>query len=563
MKPTELINAELEKYKRDSIQVTDKVTFKQYDTLQRINSYLNDKYLEGDQDRIFWNLYTPRKVHLAKNIDTDSKDYMPIEQGETNFMQSWILKVKFRRWVKDYGFAFLLNDISEAVSDYGSVVLKKEKVDGEPKLKICSLDNLAFDSSIDSIRDSAFIIERHFLTPYQLKEKMGEWDNVEEVLKSGERVDGSELASYIVYERFGLVEDEEKNVTYRHTITSLSDNGQILYDEEVSKKDCPYFDLHIGRYNGRWLRIGGVERLFKLQERVNALVNQNAKTSEISSLLLLRTADPNTRGNVLSALESGEIINSADIEQIGIDNRAFGNFMSELMKIEEQADKLLGTPAIITGESMPSRTPFRGMAVMNNSAKSAFKFIQQNIGEKIANILMEHILPDIVKTWNSGEILEIAGDINDVQIYDNLLLNSKLWTAMSDYWQKTGKLPNAQQLQALAGRLVEEFGKDKRKIEIPKGFFNFKYGIDMNVTDESQDKPAMNEALDSAINWTLTNPDIINNPLFRQKLENNGINPPKFENKLMQPNEFEKPTMQPGNPKELPKQDALMAKVQK
>lgn len=561
----DLIKSEIEKVQREKIKITDRVYFNQYETLQRINSYLNDKYLEGDQDRIFWNLYTPRRIHLAKNIDTDSKDYMPIGLGNTNFIQSWILKIKFRRWVKDYGFAFLLNDISEALADFGSVILKKVKVDDVFKLDMPKLDNMFFDPTVKDIRDSAFIVEKHFLNAYELKQKKDVWENVDEVLKNGERVDSDHLSPYVIYERFGLV-DEDGETKYKHTIVSFGKtdkNNNVLYDVEVDKEDCPYFDLHIGRYTGRWLRIGGVERLFKLQERVNALVNQNAKTSEIASLLLLRTSDPNTRGNVLSGLESGEIINSADLQQIGIDNRSFSNFMNELVKIEEQADKLLGTPSIITGETMPSRTPFRGMAVMNNAAKSSFKFIQQNIGEKIANILMEHILPEIVKTWNNGEILEIAGDLDDIYIYDNLLLNKKLWEAMSDYWNKTKKLPSAQQLQQLATRLVEEFGKDKRKIEIPKGFFNFKYGIDMNVTDESQDKGIMNEALDNAINWVLTNPNIINNPLFRQKLENNGITPPIFENKLMQPNQFQKVPLQEGRPIEVTPPDKLLNQVQK
>jgi len=570
MKISQIARSEWQSYENSAIEINKDQTYNQYFTIKRINSYLNDRYLEGSQDRLFWNLSTPRIPHFAKNLDVDTKDFKPKGQGDTNFFQAWILGIKLRKYFRDIGFAISLNDWAEGLATYGSIVLKKIYNPDVKKseLQEVNLLNIAFDPAVKDIRKSNFIIEKHFLSQQDLRDRVDIWDNIEEAIDKGEKVesqgssqDNTDTPTYLVWQRYGEVEEDGDYILKNIIFTGSGDKEIILYEEEIKAEDNPYYDLHVGRYRGRWLRAGVVERLFKLQERANALVNQNAKTTEIASLLLLRTQDPNTRGNVLSALESGEIINSADLQQIAMDNRGLVAFTQEMAMIERQADRLCLTPEVITGDTMPSGTPFRGLAVMNNNAKSTFKYYKQAIWESVAQILLDEILPEIVKDWNSGEMLEIAENETDIQIYDNLLLNKKLWSAMREYFTKNKKLPNSQQLQQLATRLLGEFGKTDRRIEIPKGFFNFKYGIVINPTDEIEDKGAMNDAIDQALNWVIANPQIINNPLFRQKLENNGLNPPRFDNAMMKPQQPE--PMPQGQQVPVPEKDKLLNAVEK
>jgi len=543
---SEVAQREWKSYEESQVEITEGYHFNQYQTIRRITHYLNDRFFEAPNDMIFWNLSTPRIPHFAKHLDLDTKDLMPIGKGDTNFYQTWILKVKFRKWLRETNFALTLNDLAEGLAQFGSVVFKKVETDNNNdnkyELQEVKLDNLAFDAKAKDIRQSDYIIERHYLTEFDIRAKEGAWDNIAEAIEKGERVEtddenDSTIPTYVFYERFGQVEDENEEYIYTHSIfTGTGDKEVVVFeDRDLEPEDNPYYDFHIGKYNGRWMRQGVVERLFKLQERVNALVNQNAMTTEISSLLLLRTADPETRGNVLQSLESGEIINSADLQQVPIDNRALNGFLSELQTIETQADRLALTPDIIRGDTPPSSTPFRSLAVINNAAKNVFNFYKQSVGEKLGEILRTEIMPEVIRKWNHGDLLEIADSEEDIILYDNLLLNKKLWTSATEYARKSGRLPSATQLQQLASRLLEEFGKDKRKMEIPKGFFNFKYGIEMNVTDENQDKAAMNETIVNALNMYLANPTILQNPLFRQMLENNGITPPKFENKMQEP----------------------------
>jgi len=574
-KISELARAEWQSCEESSTEITKDYSYNQSQTIRRIEAYINDRYFEGDQDRLFWNLSTPRIPHFAKNIDVDTKDFRPKGKGDANFFQAWVLSIRFKKWARESGLALTLNDLSEGLATYGSVIIKKvpdvERGKGY-KLEEVNLQNIAFDPTVKTIRDSNFKVEKHYLSEGDIRARAGIWDNIEEAIEKGEQVESKEattdhttVPTYLFYQRVGEVYDEDKDeyILKNVIFTGYGDNEVVVYEEEIDKKEDPYYDLHVGRYRGRWLRMGIVERLFRLQERVNALVNQNAKTTEIASLLLLRTQDPNTSGNVLSALESGEIITSADLQQIAIDNRFLNSFVQEMGMLERQADRLCLTPEVITGDTIPSQTPFRGVAVMNNNAKSTFKYYKQAIWETFAKILLDEILPDEVRSWNHGDMLEIAENEMDIQIYDNLLLNKKLWERMNEYFMKTKKLPNSRQLQELAMRLVQEFGKEDRRLEVPKGFFNFKYGIEIKPTDETEDKATLNDAIDNALNWVIANPDIINNPMFRQKLEENGINPPRFDNNLMKPLPTQQPQPQGQQVRQSSDRDVLLKEVVK
>jgi hypothetical protein len=84
------------------------LSFNYFETLNRINHYVNNEYLDGSHD-IFWQIANPRVVHTAKNIDLDTKDLYPYADGDVSYLQTWILKMKFYRWLEDNHMALLLN----------------------------------------------------------------------------------------------------------------------------------------------------------------------------------------------------------------------------------------------------------------------------------------------------------------------------------------------------------------------------------------------------------------------------------------------------------------------
>ncbi|MEI6529671.1 MAG: hypothetical protein WCN88_04760 [Candidatus Falkowbacteria bacterium] len=540
---SEIIRREVEDFRKD-FKISENYSFNQYQTIRRINNYINDKfYTRTEPDLIFWNLSTPRIIHFAKNIDLDTKDLLPVGKGDTNFLQAWILRLRFQKWMKDNKLSLTLNDLSEGIATYGSIVWKTYD-DYETKEKCLvesDLRHLYFNPAAKTIRKTP-VVELHYLSEIDIREKEGAWDNIDDILKNARKADGSDKENkenrYMlreIWERWGECVDLNGKVHYCHYIgAGYGDKETIaFYDEDIDCEELPYYDFHIGRYRGRWMRVGVVERLFKVQERANAVVNANAEATQIASLLLMRTNEPNTTGNVLEGAISGQIINSADLQQIGIDNRAFTVLLGELDRLERQADKLCLTPEVITGDAMPSGTPFRAVAAMSNSAKSAFQYIKQTIGETVSFLLEEEILPSVVKKWNRGSVLDIIDNLKDINLYDDQIVQIKLLEYIKTANER-GKYVSDEEIANVEQEYRANIEKTGRTIDIPKGFFNFEFGISLNVTGETVDKSAKNDAYSNILQWKQGNPAVVNDPYFRQYCEDNQITPIRMSEKEIQ-----------------------------
>ena len=545
----QLVNEIITAFKTEELEITKGYKFNQYNNINRINLYLNQRFVEcSDENAIFWDLSSHRITHTAKNIDLDTKDLMPYGIGETNFVQAWILRIKLKRWLQEYGLATLLDDLTDGVAAFGSAVWKVCKGEKETTIEEVDLKNLYFNQTAKNIKDVP-VVELHYLTPYDIRKKSNVWENTDKILD----LKPEEGDVYEIWEFWGeVVEDDEPKLVHQIG-KNFGEDAIILYEEDYKEDEYPYRDFHIGKYRGRWQRIGIVERLFKLQERANTLVNQNAQATEIASLLLLRASDTETGANVLEQAMNGQIIKSQDLQQIGIDNRAFSTLLNELNVIEAQADKLCLTPDIVVGEALPSGTPFRSLATLANAAKSAFKSIRDRIGSGIEDILLDNILPEIVKGWNKEELLDISEDDGDVEIYDEAVKRKMAIDTML-----SGRLVDDAVMDQIGIEVDTQLPKIGRKIEIPKGFFNFKYGIRFNITGESFDKQQQNDAYFNALQMVQGNPAITNIPLFKQYCENNGISwwklTPKQQAELVQ-------GQQAGQMPRQPRQDALMSQV--
>ena len=180
---SDLVKKEIDDFRTKDVTITKGYKFNQYQTIRRINLYINNRYFERDNDCLFWNISNSRIIKFAKNIDLDTKDLQPIGRGETNFIQSWILKLKFQKWLKDNHFSIKLNDLSEGLATYGSQVFKLWKGEsGEKEITECDLRNLIFNPTTKSIRKSN-VIELHYLTETEIRDKEGVWNNIEDLIK--------------------------------------------------------------------------------------------------------------------------------------------------------------------------------------------------------------------------------------------------------------------------------------------------------------------------------------------------------------------------------------------
>jgi len=518
----------IKNYVSRSVEIVDsKYQFNQYDTIRRIYLYVNDEFWNNvPEDTIFWNISTPRIPHFAKNIDLDTKNLAPIGVGSLSMVQSFILKTKFKKWVRDNNLAIQLNDISDSLATFGSTVVKVNRKTKE--VEECDSRNLYFNPTVKSIRD-ANIVEKHYLSETELRAKKDVWENVEKVIDKGIDDDPKKdsVRNFEIWEYSGEVE-VEGDMVYKHIIGSgEGDDEVILFEEELKREDCLYYDFHASKYKGRWLRVGVVERLFKLQAQANSVVNQNAEARTIASLLLLQTSNPDIEGNVLKQAESGDIINDDTLKQVGLDNRAFNVLLGELQQIEMKADKLCMTPDVVTGEKLPSGTTFRGQAQLTNAAKSAFKDAQDRLGAQLEVLLRNEILPQIKKDFRKEEIIEIAGNEEDIEQFDKLIFNRKVKRMLERF--KAGELKIdseeelAKKISEIQRQVTEELEQNGRKVRLEKDWLDIEWDIKFNITNESEDKEQTNNAYFNAIQFMITNPNLINTPIMKQYLENNGI----------------------------------------
>lgn len=550
---SETITKEIEMFSSPVVIVKDNYSLNWREVVKRITLYQNDKFLERE-DGIFWNISSPQTPHFTKNLDLDTKDFKPQGKGETNLYQAWILKVKFEKWARDTRLSKDINSLLNNITDFGIGIWKRvPDKDGET-IERCDLKNIYFDVTDKSFRT---VIEEHELTELQIRDKEEAWKNIDKALTHAERISDEKfkgadtIEKYKFYERVGEYKDG-KNYKYMHHIVCGSGvNEVIVFEEEL--EDNIYHCFSLDNAEGRLSGIGVYERLFKIQERVNTLVNENAQTTAIASLLLLRTQDSGLNDNVLSDVESGQIINSTDLQQIGIDNRFLNGFITELDKLEDQARKLCMTPEVVTGEKLPSGTPFRSMAALTVAAKSAFEMTREDIGTKIADILIDYILPSLVKSWNREELLEIADNEQDIKMYDDLIVKIVQSQTLE---QNKGKVDTTEEdLMEIDKRVRRDIEVVGRKLKIEKGFFNFEYGIIINPVGENYDKTQQNETYFNAITMVIQNPAILNIPLMKQYLENNGISWWKIK-----PEQIEELQQAQQSPQQAPQPKANMLK---
>lgn len=526
----EVAYKEIEAFKNGTVQLTDGDSFSQYQNIRRINRYKAGKFWDcPDVNALFWQLATPRIPLYAKSIDLDTKDFRMIGIGKFNWFKAWILNVRFKKWARENRLSITLDDTADGISTYGSMVWKKSyDSDGEVRLDLVNLQNLSFDQTVKNIIDSP-VAETHFMTEMEIRKRYPE--QAKEAIEKAERArdnEGNDAESederYMVIERWGEHKEEEQDVpVYKHIIViGQGDAEVVLVDDDIKigsdgkPKEFPYFDFHGERVPGRWQALGVVERLFPITEQANKLVNQNDDANDIASLLLFRTNDPKTKGNILDSVRTGQIVNSEDMQQLGIDNRFISTFINQLQLIEQKADSLCYINDSISGDTPPSGVPFRSLAVATKAAKSTFRYIKTSIGEKMGFVLQEQIMPDQVKKFGREELIDIMEEDADLRFYDEIVADREIRE-----WMKGKAMVFEEDIEAKREEVKERLRREGRQEKMPK--FDFKWGIYMNPTGESVDKNTQNAAIDGALADMAANPAIVNTPLYQQKLENNGI----------------------------------------
>lgn len=548
------------------VETLDETGYSQYNVLKRIYLYLDNRFESGEKDsqgnrKYFYNLCNNRNDQATKNIDIDSRDLIPVSNrdSEPDYLRAFLLRAEWQKFVKESGFGQKLNQLSEDLPRYGTVVWKKSKDDG--LVRDVDLRNLINDPTAFQLKDGP-VIERIQLRSGDLK-AMKSWDQdvVDAYLRTGgrpsepfmEATDTSLPQNYAVdemipefpvFEFWGHVpetacpwvdEPDPNRTRYCMAVVgdyNLGGKDFVFFFKEVDPALFPYREIHYRRIKGRWLGQGNVERLFPLQERANELVNRFYRSIRIGTMHVFQTRDRLFTRNVYSDMEDGDIIESkSEITPVATEVRAFSQYQAELRIIEAQADRECTTFEIVTGESLPTNTPFRLGALQASSAGKIFDFIRENIGLFLEDVCNVWILPAFGKRLTREHILEIAGSVEDIQRFDDAFTKHLLLQEYKKYVLNSSALPTPEEVEIFKRSVQEQISSGQRKVRVDEDFFkDIPLVISCNPTGENKNKQAKMETLTNLLQILGSNPQALQNPTFAKVLsmaleESGGVSP--------------------------------------
>jgi len=547
-----------------------------------IDAYLNSQHISGPVDSLgrekpFFNIVKAAVNVWWKATDIDRKNIRFKATKKKNWFKSFVATLMLRDWMRKQEFGKFLNDWGYALSKYGSTVLKFVEKGDELIPTVVAWDRLICDP-IDF--ENNVQIEKLWLTPAQLKEAGYNEEKVEEVLRevvSGnetrETIEGEQKDSrteYIgVYELHGnlplyyLTNKEEDKSVYRqqmHVVfikkgkTKKEDKELTLYSGK--EKQSPYFLTHLIREDGRTLSVGAVESLFDPQWMVNHSVKQIKDQLDYASKMILQTADPNFLGrNVSTSVESGQILihqENMPLTQVNNQSHDLPNITNYLMQWKQLAREIGGYHEAITGQTMPSGTPYSLAVMLNREANSLFEMMLENKGLQLEEMLRKYILPFFKKQLNNSDEIALLLEGTELEKYDEAMLPINLKDElMARIMAGTGELPSISALERSI-REREALMGGERFISPGKKTWKEYFedldtdAIEVEITGENEDKQAVFTTLTTLFQTIAANPAILQNPngkmIFNKILEESGVISP-LEIKSVSPQPVGMPAM--------------------
>lgn len=577
------------------IQLMDGLEFNQYETLRTMHYYLSSRFETGEQDengdeRYFHNIIVPRNAHATKNIDLDTKDVLVTAESEDGWWFSFLLRNEIQNWMRTNHFGKKLNQLSQDIPQFGKVIWKKV-LDEKSNVTVENIDLRAcvFDPSAANIKESDLFLVRSTMAPWQIQKKVnaGIWDKeaaqslltnsdpkIDKFLKSGSSSIAStqysptdSIGNNEVWDVWGWMpeyllkpflkkgeeesddqdgeedesDDQEEGVKYVYAnvvvggLQNGPDTDNVLYASLAEPEDFPYKECNWFRtIPGRCLPISNTELLIRLQVRINELVHRFFRALRMGSLHLFQTRGSTAYKNLIQDAQDGDIIEvKHEITPIATELRAFNQYQVELQNIEGQADRICNTVEVVTGEALPTNTPFRLGAQLAVSANKLFDRVREDCGLFITEVMYEWILPEIIDKMSEEHVLSLVGSVDELKMFDQIYRKYLISQSVKDFVLQIGRLPTEDEMKTVELDLSEQLKNTDRKVKVEKKYFTMEKIQSMrlffDVTDERKNFAAEKESMSNLLQIIASNPAILQDPtaksLIGRLLESSGISP--------------------------------------
>jgi len=562
-------------------------SFNQYETIKRIHLYLNSKYEDGTQylgrDKIFYNVVIPPCEVAMRMLNLDTKNIKLLPLNPKSQFSTYLLEKELKYWLKKNKLGKVLNQLAEKAPRYGTVVVEKTPEGAE----IVDLRRLILDPSVETIQKSRFVTTIHYMTPAEL-EATG-WDNVDVAIErfgntnaqqSYEDRDGSmnEMKStpYVkVHKRYGEVPECQLNGGKSNKLVKAlfivagaddyiknsegletGDAGVILFKSKW-RKDWPFKDFHYIKTEGRFLGVGIVEMLFDVQMRINELKNQKRISMEISTIHLFQTPDKTIVRNVLTDLQNGDMLISANgITPVATEERNLSAFDSEEVSYMQQVDKLSFAYEAIRGEQ-ETQTTLGQTQIAVAQGTSVYAFKKENLSIMWNEFFNDLVMPNLMKDLTAEHIMRFTGSLQELQKLDEAA--SEVYA--NDHVKEmilNGSMVTKEDADALKLKAIETYKKlgESRFLKIKNAFYDdAEFEFDFLINNEQVDPVKIAQNIQSVIGMVLQSYGP-NDPraklLIGKFAEQLGVSPAELElaeqdaqkQMQMQPQQMQAPQMQ-------------------
>lgn len=508
-------------YESDFITVVEGYEYNQLETIQKATLYWASKYVNGDYDEIlgklpFDNVVIGAVEKEAQATDFDTKDIIIRPMNGTNY-DRWKAKLSTKalnKHLDEIKFAKTLNRICHTRALYGGVLVKKT----EKGTKVVPWQNVITDQSDI---DNGIVIERHYYTPAELKEKKG-WNNIDQAIRTAKAYravdmsDDTDLSETFgdlieVWEIHGVIpkkvwdEEAEMDEYERRMIVVVGahwtstnkdgdtiENGIILYNEP--EKESPYKYNARNPIPGRGLGVGVVESLFETQTWHNFTLSEQFRAMAMAGKQLFDSDNPKIAAN-LYKLPHGTVLkrSSEHSPTTLINTMPSGLPMYDGLRqeIRNTGQEIIGQFDAVTGKSNVNK-PLGVVAIENIEGHSRFEQEREEIGEFVEEIIRDWELPTAIKKMQNETSLYAAFDVKELMEIDEIIIN-KAMVQMSANELLAGNLVTPEQMELQRQEVIRQLNKQgmNRLVEDIKDMLDDKYGtVKVITTSESRDRQA-------------------------------------------------------------------------
>lgn len=283
---------------------------------------------------------------------------------------------------------------------------------------------------------------------------------------------------------------------------------RVLFCKEADREDFPYKEVHYRRRKGRWLGVGNYEQCFDLIEKANELTNRFFNAMRLALMHLYQTRDQTHVKNTLTDLLDGDLtVSKSEITIIPTEIRGANEYKMEMDRIEKQADQRCNSFEIVTGENLPSGTPFRLGAQQLTTATKLFEYIRENMGLFIEDVFNSWLLPGFAKSISKAHILDLIDDADDIQVYAEARKKLYQYKILKEYILRYSGFPDAQQLSVAADLARDQIAKGPKQVSIEAEYYaDQKYSLKVVTTGENDAKKENIETLSNNFQVLAANP---------------------------------------------------------